>query len=129
MFIGHYAVALGVKRAVPRVSLGVLFAATSLVDLLWPIFLLLGWERVRIDPGNTAVTPLAFILYPITLSVVGAAAWAVLFALLYWAFTRYAVGSAVVGFSGRPNSLLPPLRQLAWIVSWGRSHDWDAHEP
>ena len=97
MFIGHYAVAFGAKRAAPRVSLGVLFAATSLLDLLWPIFLFLGWERVRIDPGNTAVTPLAFVYYPITHSLVGAAAWAVLFALLYWAFTRYAAGAAVVG--------------------------------
>jgi hypothetical protein len=96
MFIGHYAVAFGVKRAVPRVSLGVLFAATSLIDLLWPIFLLLGWERVRIDPGNTVVTPLDFVYYPITHSLIGAAGWAVLLALLYWAWTRYAAGALVV---------------------------------
>jgi hypothetical protein len=53
VFIGHYAVALAAKRAVPRTSLGTLFAAASLADLLWPIFLLLGWERVLVtsDPN------------------------------------------------------------------------------
>ena len=97
MFVGHYAVAFGAKRAAPRVSLGILFAATSLIDLLWPIFLLLGWERARIEPGNTMVTPLAFVHYPWTHSLVGAAVWAALFALLYWLVTRYAGGTLVVG--------------------------------
>ena len=97
MFVGHYAVAFGAKRAAPRVSLGILFAATSLIDLLWPIFLSLGWERARIEPGNTMVTPLAFVHYPWTHSLVGAAVWAALFALLYWLVTRYAGGTLVVG--------------------------------
>ena len=43
MFIGHYALALAAKRTAPRASLGTLFAATSLADLLLPVFLLLGW--------------------------------------------------------------------------------------
>ena len=53
MFIGHYAVAFASKRFAPRTSLGALIAAASLLDLLWPIFILLGWEQVRIQPGNT----------------------------------------------------------------------------
>lgn len=97
MLIGHFAVAFAAKRAVPRVSLGVLVAATELIDLLWPLFLFAGWESVRIDPGNTAFTPLAFVHYPITHSLVGAAGWSILFGLLYWAFTRYAAGAVVVG--------------------------------
>ena len=44
MFIGHYAVALAAKRVAPRTSLGTLFAGVSFADLLWPVFLLLGWE-------------------------------------------------------------------------------------
>lgn len=52
MFIGHYAVALAAKNAAPRVSLGTLFLSVQLVDLLGPIFLLLGLEHMRIDPGN-----------------------------------------------------------------------------
>jgi hypothetical protein len=47
MFIGHFAVGLASKRAAPRASLAVLLAAPNLLDLLWPIFLLLNWEQVR----------------------------------------------------------------------------------
>jgi hypothetical protein len=60
MFIGHFGVGLAAKRAAPKTSLGMLFLSVQLADLLWPIFLLLGLEHVRIDPGNTAVTPLDF---------------------------------------------------------------------
>ncbi len=97
MFIGHYAVALGAKRAKPRVSLGILVAAASLLDLIWPILLLLGWERVRIEPGITRASPLDFTHYPITHSLAGAAGWSVLFGLLYWTFTRNRSGAVVVG--------------------------------
>jgi len=51
MFIGHYALALAAKRTAPRTSLGTLFAATSLADLLWPVFLLFGWEQAHVVPG------------------------------------------------------------------------------
>jgi hypothetical protein len=64
VFLGHFAVALAARPRVPRVSLGWLFAATQLPDLLWPPLLLLGIERVRIAPGDTAFTPLAFESYP-----------------------------------------------------------------
>jgi hypothetical protein len=56
MFIGHFGAAFGAKRVASRPSLGVLFAAAQLPDLLWPLFLLAGWERVRIAPGDTATT-------------------------------------------------------------------------
>jgi hypothetical protein len=99
MFIGHFAVGLASKRVAPRASLGVLMAAPNLLDLLWPIFLLLGWEQVRIDPGNTAFTPLDFVSYPISHSLLTACGWGVLFALLYWAVARYVRGAVVVAFS------------------------------
>jgi hypothetical protein len=47
MFIGHYAVGFAAKRAAPKTSLGWLFGSTVLLDLVWPVFLLLGWEEVR----------------------------------------------------------------------------------
>ena len=47
MFLGHYGVAFALKRAEPKLSLGTLFLAVQLADLLWGIFLLLGWERVE----------------------------------------------------------------------------------
>ncbi len=96
MFIGHFAVGFASKRLAPRASLGVLMAAPTLLDLLWPVFLAAGWEQVRIDPGNTAVTPLDFVSYPISHSLLTACGWGVLFALLYWALTRYARGAIVI---------------------------------
>jgi hypothetical protein len=86
LFIGHYGVGFAGKRAAPRVSLGWWFLAVQLVDLLWPIFLLLGWEEVRIHPGDTVLTPLEFRRYPITHSLAGGLGWGLLLALVYRAF-------------------------------------------
>src|SRR5260370_39145756 len=88
MFIGHIAVGFASKRIVPRASLGVLMAAPTLLDLLWPVFLAAGWEQVRIDPGNTAFTPLDFVSYPISHSLVAACGWGALFAPPYLGRTR-----------------------------------------
>lgn len=96
MFIGHYAVGLAGKRFAPQTSLAALIAAPTLLDLLWPIFILLGWEQVRIEPGNTAFTPLNFVSYPFSHSLVAAIAWATLFALAYYLFTRYRPGAFMI---------------------------------
>src|SRR5215467_13558656 len=76
MFIGHYGVAFAARRAAPRTSLGVLVLAAQWVDLVWPIFLLLGWERVRVAPGDTRLTPLDFESYPWTHSLAAVLVWA-----------------------------------------------------
>src|SRR6186997_681775 len=78
MFIGHFGVAFAAKRPAPRVSLGTLFLAAQFIDLLWPVLLLLGVERVRIAPGITRVTPLDFEHYPISHSLLAVLGWAVL---------------------------------------------------
>jgi membrane-bound metal-dependent hydrolase YbcI (DUF457 family) len=82
VFIGHFAVGFASKRLQPSLSLGWLMAAPLLLDLLWPLFLLTGLESVRIDPGNTAFTPLDFHHYPYTHSLLGAVWWSVAFASL-----------------------------------------------
>jgi hypothetical protein len=96
MFLGHFAVGLAAKRVAPTVSLGTLFLAAQLVDLLWPLFLLAGLEHVRIDPGNTAVTPLDFYDYPITHSLVGSLGWSLLAGGAYFALRRNARSALVV---------------------------------
>jgi hypothetical protein len=83
MFIGHYALAFGAKRIAPAVSLGTLFLACQFADLLWPTLLVLGWESVEIDPGNTLVTPLNFVSYPYSHSLVMLVIWAALFGIAY----------------------------------------------
>jgi hypothetical protein len=96
MFIGHYAVGFAAKKFAPQTSLGALMAAPLLLDMLWPVFLLLGWEQVRIDPGNTAFTPLDFVSYPYSHSLVATLGWATLFALLYYLVARYHAGAIAI---------------------------------
>jgi hypothetical protein len=57
-------VALGARAAEPRVPLGVAVAAAFALDLAWPVLLLVGLETVRVQPGDTAFTSLAFESYP-----------------------------------------------------------------
>ena len=83
MFLGHFGVAFAAKKAAPRVSLGVLVAAAQLADLLWPMLVLAGFEEVRIDPGNTAVTPLDFVHYPYSHSLVTLTAWGMTLGIVY----------------------------------------------
>ncbi len=96
MFIGHYAVGLASKKLAPRASLGVLIAAPILLDLLWPIFLLLGWEHVTVEPNANPFLRLAFDSYPISHGLLAVAGWATLFAAIYYGFTRYGEGAIVI---------------------------------
>ena len=97
MFLGHYALAFGAKRMAPAVSLGTLFMACQFADLLWPTLVMLGIEIVEIDPGNTLVTPLNFVKYPYSHSLVMLLVWAMVFALLYFAIRRGRAGAITVG--------------------------------
>lgn len=94
MFLGHYAVGFALKKAAPRTSLGPLMTAPLLLDLIWPVFVLLGWETVRIVPGDTAYTPLSFVAYPWSHSLLMTAAWAAAFAGVYCAVARRAAPAA-----------------------------------
>jgi len=96
MFIGHNALAFAAKRVAPKTSLGILTAAVMLVDLIWPIFLLLGIEHMRIEPGATKFTPLDLYDYPWTHSLLMGMVWGIAFGLLYWAITRYGRGAIIV---------------------------------
>lgn len=80
MFVGHLAVAFLGKRASPAVSLGWFVAAATTLDLLWPLFVLAGWEQVSIVQGATAFTPLVFDHYPWSHSLVMAVVWGVVLA-------------------------------------------------
>jgi hypothetical protein len=95
MFIGHFAVGLAAKRVAPAVSLGTLFLAVQLADLLWPTFLLLGLEKVEIEPGVTRVTPLDFISYPYSHSLVALLGWAALLGVGYMVARRAGFSAAL----------------------------------
>jgi len=96
MFLGHFAAALAAKRVAPRTSLGTLVAAAQLIDLAWPALVLAGVEVVRIDPGNTAFTPLDFVSYPFTHGAASVLLWAALFGAAYFWRRRYRAGAWTV---------------------------------
>ena len=106
MFIGHFALGFAAKRAAPRVSLAWLFAAAQFADLLWPVLLAAGIESVRIDPGNTAFTPLDFVSYPYSHSLVLLAAWGVMFGAL----------ARIAGIGTRAAVLLCALVVSHWVL-------------
>jgi len=58
---------------------------------------LLGIEHVKIDPGNTVHTPLAFIDYPYSHSLLMTLVWSALFGGIYFAIRRDRPGAVMLG--------------------------------
>jgi hypothetical protein len=113
MFLGHFGVAFAAKKAAPKTSLGILVFAAQFADLLWPILLLFGVEKVRIVPGLLAASPFDFTWYPISHSLVMQLGWGALVALICFAFHRDGKSALVLG------SLVP----THWVL------DFVAHRP
>jgi hypothetical protein len=120
MFIGHFGVGFAAKSVDKKISLGTLFLASQFIDLLWPILLMLGLESVKIEPGNTAVTPLNFISYPISHSMLGVIFWGILFGVIYYLIKKNLRGAILLGvlvFSHWLLDLLthsPDLQLVPW---------------
>ncbi|HJS54311.1 MAG TPA: hypothetical protein VJ765_07200 [Chitinophagaceae bacterium] len=96
MFIGHFALGLAAKKIDSRPSLGTMLLAAQFIDLLWPFFLLFGIESVKIEPGNTAVTPLNFVHYPWSHSLLAVFIWAIVFGVTYYLFSRNKRGAVLL---------------------------------
>jgi hypothetical protein len=94
MFIGHAAVGFASKAGAPRASFAWLLAAPFLLDLLWPVFILLGIEHASIERGATPFLNFSFDSYPWSHSLAMAIAWALVYGALAHFFTR----SASVGW-------------------------------
>ena len=108
MFLGHYGVALAAKRVAPRVSLGVLVAAAQLADLVWPVMVLLGVERIRLNPTDNPFLNITFESYPWTHSLLAGVVWGVLAALGYYALRHSRGGSTIVGL----------VVVSHWVLDW-----------
>jgi hypothetical protein len=113
MFVGHFGVALAAKRLAPRASLAVLILAAQLADVMWPVLVALGIEQVRINPGNTAFTPLDFVAYPYSHSLLLLVVWGLVLGVL----TRAHVG----GRAAIP--LIAGVVVSHWVL------DWITHRP
>lgn len=97
MVIGHFGVGFGAKKFAPKISLGTLFIAVQWADLLWPIMLLLGWEKITFNPGNPNF-PIDFVYYPITHSLLMGVVWGACFAALYWWVKKDLRSALILGF-------------------------------
>ncbi len=113
MFIGHYGIALAAKRVAPNTSLGVLFAAAQLPDLIWSACLLCGLEQVAIKPGHTAFNPLVFISYPWSHSLLMVLFWSAAAVFVRWKMTNDRASTATIGL----------LVLSHWLL------DWVSHQP
>ena len=129
MLIGHVAVALGAKKSSPKTSFGTLLLAAQWPDLIWPLFLMLGWEHVRIVPDITAVSPLDFTSYPLSHSLLADLGWGLLLAGLYLIFKKNRRGALVIGvcvlshwlldfISHRPDLPIYPGSHLVGLGVW-----------
>src|SRR5574338_759683 len=108
MVVGHYGVALAAKRPAPRVSLGVLILAAQLVDLVWPLLLLAGGERVSITPSDNPYLRLSFDYYPWTHSLLMGVVWGVLLGGVYAALRKDRRGAVMVGL----------VVVSHWVLDW-----------
>src|SRR5215475_13542266 len=108
MFIGHFAVGFASKKFAPRTQLLLLLAAPVLSDILWPLFLYLGWEHVRIVPGFTRYN--AYDLYdmPWSHSLLMCLGWGAAFGAIYYAFAKYWAGAIAICFGVISH----------WILDW-----------
>jgi membrane-bound metal-dependent hydrolase YbcI (DUF457 family) len=88
MFLGHFALGFAVKKAEPSLSLGTTLVAAQLPDVIWPWLVMAGVETVAIAPGDTAVTPLRFVSYPWSHSLLMVAASGGVLAALHFASRR-----------------------------------------
>ena len=113
MFIGHFGVGLAAKKINNKPSLGTYFLAAQWVDLIWPLLLLIGLEKVKIEPTNNPFLRLDFIYYPFTHSLLGSLFWSLLFGLIYYLIRK----------NRRTSILLGVLVLSHWIL------DFIVHEP
>lgn len=118
MFLGHFGVALAAKRLAPRTSLATLVAASSFIDLVWPVLLLARVERVRIDPGGGPFTRLDFESYPVSHSALLVLGWAAGFGVVYLWRTGYRAGAIVTGALVASHWLVDLVSHLPDLPVW-----------
>jgi hypothetical protein len=77
MFAGHMGVGLALGRAERRVNVGLFIAAGFLLDMLLWLFVLLGWETVRL-PADFARTHQPEFIFPYSHGLLAALGWSAL---------------------------------------------------
>jgi hypothetical protein len=97
MFIGHFAVGFGVKKAAPQVKLGTLIFAAQFLDLFWPLLIVAGIEHVRINPSALPFLRLDLYDYPISHSLLTSLIWSGLFSGIYYLIKKNRRNAFILG--------------------------------
>ena len=114
MFIGHFAPAFLAAAAYSRgPKLGTYFVAAQLVDWAFFSLAIVGVEKMRIEPGATAMVPFDLFHMPYTHSLAGTAAWAFAMAIMIAIWCRDSLGGLLAG--------------LVVLSHWAL--DWITHRP
>ena len=118
MFLGHFGLAFAAKKVAPQPSLGTLVLAAQLADTIWPVLLLLDIEKVKIAPGITPVTPLDFVYFPYTHSLIADVIWAALFGGGYWMWRRDNRGAGWIAALVLSHWVLDALSHRPDLPTW-----------
>ncbi len=70
MFIGHFAIAFLLARLFPQVPFLIPLIAVSFPDLIWPLLILAGIEKVKVNPDSPLQKYLVFEKYPYSHSLI-----------------------------------------------------------
>jgi membrane-bound metal-dependent hydrolase YbcI (DUF457 family) len=108
MFIGHFAVGFAAKRWAREAPLGVLLLAPLLLDVLWPVFCLIGIEQYRILDTGGPFTRVEFISYPWSHSLGMSIVWGLCLGAL-WRIRGGTLRTAVLLAAGVVSH---------WILDW-----------
>ncbi len=74
MFVGHLGVGLALKRAEPKLNLGVLLFASLFLDILLGFFILAGFEQVIVPDAYSQLHYLNF-SFPYSHSLLAVVVW------------------------------------------------------
>ena len=120
MFIGHWAPALAAAAATPRApKLGILFVAAQLTDFAFFTLAIFGIERLRIEPGITAMSPFDLYHMPFTHSLLGSIGWGVAFGLLLLMLTKDRMAAIIGGLVVVSHWLIDLLVHRPDLTLWG----------
>jgi membrane-bound metal-dependent hydrolase YbcI (DUF457 family) len=118
MLAGHYSAAFLAKTAAPRTPLWVLALAVQLVDVLWAGFVLMGIERLRLDPTLPS-NPLVLEHMPYTHSLLGTLLWAGVAGFAGWRVLGSAAAAWAVSAAVASHWLLDVIVHRPDMTLWG----------
>ena len=122
MFVGHYAASLALKKFEKRASLGVLFLAVQLVDIVFFPLVLLGIERINIVENFTQSTHFELEFMPYTHSLAAFLVWSGLtYAFCRWVVVKSHAVALVVALPVLSHWLLDVIVHTPDLPLWSDS--------